>query len=97
MRLHLQSVVLSAVALIGLAVAQSSQAAATQIDAASAVRGSLGLPVEDLMLSSSGGAAVFFLNAGFALLFAAFAWMISRIDTRKTGRVPFRAFSHFAR
>jgi hypothetical protein len=89
MRLHLQSIVPSAAALIGLALAQSSQAAA-QIDAASAVRGSLGISAEDLMLSSGSGAAVFLLNAGCALLFAAFALMVTRMDTRRGGaRIPF--------
>lgn len=97
MRLHLQSIVPSAAALIGLAFAQSSQAAA-QIDAASAVRGSLGISVEDLMLSSSTGAAVFLLNVGCAVLFGAFALIVTRMDTRRGGaRIPFRPTSNFAR
>ena len=97
MRLHLQCIVPSAAALIGLALAQSSQAAA-QIDAASAVRGSLGISNENLMLGSSGGASVFLLNAGFALLFGAFALMARRAGKRRgDARIPFRATSNFAR
>jgi hypothetical protein len=97
MRLHLQSIVASATALIGLAVAHSSQAAA-QIDAASAVRGSLGMSAEDLVLGSSGGASVFLLNAGCALLFGAFALMARRAGKRRgDARLPFRPTSNFAR
>jgi hypothetical protein len=95
MRLHLQSIVLSAAALIGLAMAQSSQAA-DQLDATSAVRGSLGLSIEDLTLSSSSGAAVFLMNAGCAVLFAAFALIVTRTGTRRGGaRMPFRPTSNF--
>jgi hypothetical protein len=97
MRLHLQSIVPSAAALIGLALAQSSQAAA-QIDAASAVRGSLGISAEGLTLGSTGGDSVFLVNAGCALLFAAFALMARRMGTRRgDARVPFRPTSNFAR
>ena len=97
MRLHLQSIVPSAATFIGLALAQSSQAAA-QIDAASAVRGSLGISAEDLLLGSSGAASVFIWNAGFALLFGAFALMARRAGKRRgEARMPFRATSNFAR
>jgi hypothetical protein len=44
-----------------------------ETDPASAVRGSLGVSLEDLSLSESLGKLVFLLNGGFALLFGAFA------------------------
>jgi hypothetical protein len=97
MRIQIHSISASAAALIGMAWAQSSQAAATQIDAASAVRGSLGVSLEDLTLSSGAGASVFFLNAGFALLFGLIAFMVSRMDGRQASRIPFRPTSNFAR
>jgi hypothetical protein len=97
MRFQLQSIAPSAAALIGLALAQSSQAASMPIDAASAIRGSLGVSVDDLVLSSSGGASVFFLNAGCALLFGVFVMMARRRNTRYRARIPFRSTSTFAR
>ena len=96
MRLPLHSIAASAAALIGVILAQSSQASTMQIDAASAVRGSLGASLEDLTLSG-GGASVFFLNAGFALLFGLIAFMVRRVDTRRASRIPFRPTSSFAR
>jgi hypothetical protein len=97
MRLQLPSIAPSAAALIGLALAKGSRAATLPIEAASAVRGSLGVSIEDLVLSGSGGATVFFLNAGCALLFAAAALVVRRRDTRHTTRIPFRPTSNFAR
>ena len=44
-----------------------------EADPASAVRGSLGVSLEDLSLSNKLGKLVFLLNGGFALLFGAFA------------------------
>ena len=46
---------------------------AVAADPASAVRGSLGVPLEDLSLSNHLGELVFLLNGGFAVLFGAFA------------------------
>lgn len=47
--------------------------AQVEVDPASAVRGSLGVSLEDLTLSNHLGELVFLLNGGFALLFGAFA------------------------
>jgi hypothetical protein len=44
-----------------------------EADPASAVRGSLGVSLEDLSLGNSLGKLVFLLNGGFALLFGALA------------------------
>jgi hypothetical protein len=47
--------------------------AQVEADPASAVRGSLGVSLENLSLSNHLGELVFLLNGGFALLFGAFA------------------------
>jgi hypothetical protein len=47
--------------------------AQVEADPSSAVRGSLGVSLEDLSLSNHPGELVFLLNAGFALLFVVFA------------------------
>jgi hypothetical protein len=92
---------LSAAAFVSVALishAFASQSAANQIDAASDVRGSLGASADDLIFSSGGGASVFFLNAGCALLFVIAIVMARRMDTRRrASRMPFRATSNFAR
>jgi hypothetical protein len=49
------------------------EAPAVEADPASAVRGSLGVSLEDLSLGNNLGKLVFLLNGGFALLFGAFA------------------------
>jgi hypothetical protein len=46
---------------------------AAEADSASAVRGSLGVPLGNLGLSDNSGKLVLLLNGGFALLFGAFA------------------------
>jgi hypothetical protein len=46
---------------------------AVEADPASAVRGSLGVSLENLSLSNNLGKLVFLLNGGFTLLFGAFA------------------------
>jgi hypothetical protein len=97
MRLQLHSIAPSAAAFIGVGLALSSSASATQIDAASAVRGSLGVSIEDLVLNGSAGASMFILNAGFTLLFGILAIMIGRVNSRIDGRIPYRASSNFAR
>jgi hypothetical protein len=91
MRLHMHSIAASAAVLIGMALTHAS---ATQIDAdyadytASAVRGSLGVPLEDLTLSSGAGASLFFLNAGFALSFGVIAFMMTRREGWHTRKPP---------
>jgi hypothetical protein len=50
-----------------------SDVPAVEADPASTLRGSLGVPLEDLSLSNSLGKLVFLENGGFALLFGTFA------------------------
>jgi hypothetical protein len=100
MRLQLQSVASPAAVLIGMALCSQALAAeawANQIDAASAVRGSLGVSAEDLILSSSGGACVFILNAGCAVLFGIFVVIARRRGARHPALIPLRSASNFAR
>ena len=75
MRLHLQSVVTAAIAsaTVILLFAEINVAGATAIDPTSALRGSLGVSLGDLSLSSDCGRVSLLLNGGFALLFGAFA------------------------
>jgi hypothetical protein len=96
MRLSFHTVVPSAITLIGLVSALSAPASAGEADAASAVRGSLGVSVEELA-SSGAGAAVFLLNAGFALLFLAVAIAAQRGLPRASGHIPLRPTSYFPR
>jgi hypothetical protein len=97
MRLGVHTAVPAAIAFVGLVSALSAPASATEADPASAVRGSLGASLDELVFSSSAGATVFFLNAGFVLLFAAICIAARRADTRKRWRIPFRTASKFAR
>jgi hypothetical protein len=98
MRLHFHAAVPAAVSLVGLVSALSARASASESDSASAVRGSLGVSLDDLLLSNGAGATVFLLNAGFALLFAAVCVAVRRKDSKPKGtRLPFRAGSKFAR
>jgi hypothetical protein len=74
MRTHLQSsatcaAVLAAVAVIFVEI----KAPAAEIDPASAVRGSLGVPIQDLSLSNNLGESELLMNGGFALLTGAAA------------------------
>ncbi len=78
------------------AFAQSSFAAAADVDPASAIRGSLGASITDLSLDSSGGTLLFFLNAGCLLFFAAIALMVTRSKARRAPRIQVRS-KHFAR
>jgi hypothetical protein len=75
MRIHLQSVAACAVVLAAVALlsAEIKVPAVGIDDSASAVRGSLGVPLEDLSLSNDLGELSFLLNGGFALLAGAFA------------------------
>jgi len=96
MRLRFHTAVPAAITLVGWVFALSAPASASEEDPASAVRGSLGLSIEDLALNHGAGASVFLLNAGFALLFAALAIALRRANSRAR-RIPFRATSRFAR
>ena len=97
MRLLFHKAVPAAVTLVGLVSALSAPASASETDPASAVRGSLGVSLDDLVLSSGAGATVFLLNAGFVLVFAAICIAAGRERSRTRGHIPFRASSKFAR
>ena len=97
MRLHFHTAVPAAITLVGLVSALSAPASASEeADPASAIRGSLGVSLDDLAFSNSAGATVFLMNAGFALLFAAVCIAVRRADSRAK-HLPFRAGSKFAR
>ena len=96
MRLHFHTVVPAAVTLLGLASALSAPASAGEIDPASAVRGSLGVSLDDLSFSHGAGAAVFLLNAAFLVAFAVLAIRVRRANSRRLKHVPLRT-TNFAR
>jgi uncharacterized membrane protein len=96
MRLHFHTAVPAALTLVGLVSALSAPASASESDPASAIRGSLGVSIDDLVLSNGAGATVFLLNAGFVLLFAAICIAVRRKDS-KAKDIAFRATSKFAR
>jgi hypothetical protein len=96
-RLHFHTAVPAAVALLGLVSALGAPASASEVDPASAVRGSLGVSIDDLAFSHGAGATVFLLNAGFALAFAAICIAVRRADSGESRHVPFRTASKFAR
>jgi hypothetical protein len=98
MSLHFHRAVPAVLALVGLVSARSAAASASEADPASAVRGSLGVSLDDLAFDHGAGATVFLLNAGFVLLFAAVCIAVRRKDSKPKGsRIPFRAGSKFAR
>ena len=98
MRLHFYTAVPAAITLVGLVSALSAPASASEeTDPASAIRGSLGVSLDDLAFSNGAGATVFLMNAGFVLLFAAIAIAVRRAGSRKRGHLPFRAGSKYAR
>ena len=97
MRLHFHTAVPAAITLVGLVSALSAPASASEADPASAIRGSLGVSLDDLAFSSGAGATVFLMNAGFALLFAAVCIAVRRANSRTAKRLVFRAGSKFAR
>jgi hypothetical protein len=76
MRLPLRSLI--PVALAGLIASNGSSASATQADAASGMRASLGSSLQELALGNSTGALVFLLNGIFALLFSGLAIALVR-------------------
>jgi hypothetical protein len=63
------------------------EAPAIEADSSSGVRGSLGVPLENLRISNKLGKLVFLANGGFALLFGAFACFVASGPCRK----PIRA------
>jgi hypothetical protein len=71
MRLPIRSLI--PVAIAGLIASNGSSASATQADAVSGLRASLGASLEELALGNSTGALVFLLNGLFALLFSGLA------------------------
>jgi hypothetical protein len=84
-------VVLAAVGLL-LVVAFHGPAGAL-VDPASAVRGSLGTPLEDLSLENSTGTLTLILNGGFVLLAAVSALLLTRSPhtrVRRTARTGLR-------
>jgi hypothetical protein len=92
MRAHVQLivsvVVLAAVGLL-LVVAFHGTAGAALADPASAIRGSLGTPLEDLSLENSTGALTLILNGGFVLLAGVWALLLTRSPhTRVRGSAP---------
>jgi uncharacterized membrane protein len=91
MRLHIHTAVPAALTLVGWVSALSAHASASEVDPASAVRGSLGVSIDDLALSSGAGASVFLLNAGFFLLFAAICVAVRRARRQKGRYIPFKA------
>jgi uncharacterized membrane protein len=97
MRLDFHTAVPAAVALVGLVSALSAPASASEVDPASAVRGSLGVSLDDLVFSTGAGTTVFLLNVGFALAFAAICIAVRRADPHRAERMPFRVSSKFAR
>jgi hypothetical protein len=97
MRHPFHTVVPSAVALVGLISVLCAPASAGEVDPASAVRGSLGVSVDELVLGGGAGAAVFLLNAGFALMFAAVAIGARRRNPRRGRHIPYKPTSYFAR
>jgi hypothetical protein len=97
MRLNFHTAVPAAISLVGLVSALSAPASASETDPASAIRGSLGVSLDDLAFSSGAGATVFLMNAGFALLFAAVCIAVRRADSRTAKHLAFRAGSKFAR
>jgi hypothetical protein len=95
MRLQFHTAVPAALALVGLVSPLSAPASASEVDPASAIRGSLGVSLEDL--GTGAGATVFLLNLGFTLVFAAICIAVQRARSRRATRPPFRAGSKFAR
>jgi hypothetical protein len=92
MRIHLQSVVTCAVlvAAVALPIVEVNVPAVGIDDSASAVRGSLGVSLEELGLNNNLGEFSFLLNGGFALLCGAFAYFAAA----KRRREPMSGHDH---
>ena len=97
MRHFFHTVAPSALTLIGLVSTLCAPASAGETDLASAVRGSLGVSLDELVFGNGAGAAVFLLNAGFALVFAAVAIRARRRKLRASGHIAYKPTSYFAR
>jgi hypothetical protein len=98
MRLHFHTAVPAGLTLVGWVSVLSAPASASESDPASAVRGSLGVSLDDLAFGHGAGATVFLLNAVFVLLFAAVCIAARRKDSKLKGRhIPFPAGSKFVR
>jgi hypothetical protein len=93
MRPHFHTAVPAAFAFVGSICALSAHASATEVDPVSALRGSLGVSIDDLALSHGAGASVFLLNAAFVLLYAALAIALVRRSNSKGAHIPSRATS----
>jgi hypothetical protein len=74
----------SAFALTAVGLLLHVPAAATAVDPATAVRGSLGVSLQELGINSVVGQLSFYLNGGLALLFGAFAVMVARANARQS-------------
>jgi hypothetical protein len=73
-----------AVTVVGLFfVDPQALAVATALDPATAVRGSLGVSLEDLDINSTIGGLTLYLNGALALVFGVFAAIVVRTNTRK--------------
>jgi hypothetical protein len=88
MRLHLRSIGAIALSAGVLLLLVALKTPAAELDPASAVRGSLGVSLEDLSLTNHFGRAAFLLNGGFALLFGALAGFA--FVSRRRRRGPLR-------
>jgi len=98
MRPRFHTVVPAAFTILGSISALIAPASASEIDRASAMVGSLGVPVDDLVFSSEAGPTVFLLNAVCALTFAAVCIALTWADSRKRSKhIPLRPRSDFAR
>jgi len=98
MRLQFHTVVPATFTFVGLVSTLSAPASASEIGRASAMVGSLGAPIDDLVFSTDAGPTVFLLNAGCALIFAAVCIALTWADSRRSsGRIPLRPRSDFAR
>jgi hypothetical protein len=75
------AIALTTVALFALNV--HATAATTAVDPSSAVRGSLGVSLEDLAIHSPIGELTLYLNGGMALLFMLLAVVAARAHARK--------------
>jgi hypothetical protein len=83
-RLSVISASTVALATVGLLVLDlHAAAAAATIDPATAVRGSLGVSLEDLGIKSTIGELSLYLNGGLALLSGALAALLVRANRRK--------------
>jgi len=83
--MHIQSALAGAAGIAVLLLLAADPSLASQIDPESAVRGSLGVPLEELSLSNQFGALLFLLNGAFLLLYGLIALVILARRRRKTG------------